>query len=478
MPPNRSRITPIILAGGAGTRLWPLSRDAMPKQFLPLIGDKSTYQQTLLRVADQGLFDTPIVITRNEFHFFARSQAEEVGLTPTIVVEPMRRDSGPAIAAGALLARRQDEKATALGLAADHVILDADVFRQSCIAALKTAEAGYIVTFGILPTEPKTSYGYILRGKALADDVYTVQAFVEKPDHPTAMRYLTEGYLWNSGNFLFRADTLLSELRRYEPSMLNATEAAVGAASEDLGFLRLEPNAFSRAPQKSIDYAIMEKTDRAAVVESRFRWSDIGSWDAVFEIAERDANGNALQGRTSVIDCENCVVHSDGRLTTVLGAKDMVVVTTADAVLVLPRDRAEQVKDVVAHLKLQGQSEATNHRRVHRPWGYYESVDLGQRFQVKRIVVQPRGILSLQKHFHRSEHWVVVRGTAEVTRGEKCEYIHENESVYIPIGTVHRLANPGKIPLELIEVQTGSYLGEDDIIRLEDVYKRHKTNES
>jgi mannose-1-phosphate guanylyltransferase / mannose-6-phosphate isomerase len=473
IPMASSRITPVLLAGGAGTRLWPVSRDAMPKQFLPLVGDKSTYQQTLLRVADPELFTAPIVVTRSDFHFFARQQAEEVGIKAAIVIEPMRRDSAPAIAAGALLARQSNPDAVVLALAADHIILDPDLFREACVTSCQAAEAGRIVTFGIRPTEPKTSYGYILRGEALqANDAYTVRAFVEKPDPATAARCVTEGYLWNSGNFLFRADILLSELRRFEPAMLAALERAVAGAKDDLGFLRLDPVSFAQSPQKSIDYAVMEKTDRAAVVEGRFRWSDIGSWDAIFEISDRDAAGNAVRGPVVAMDCENCVVHSDGRLTTVIGAKDLVVVTTADAVLVLPRQEAERVKDLVTMLKGRNHAEATDHRRVHRPWGHYESIDLGKRYQVKRIVVQPGGLLSLQRHMHRSEHWVVVHGTAEVTRGDKCEYLHENESVYIPIGTVHRLANHGKIPLELVEVQTGSYLGEDDIVRLEDVYRR------
>jgi mannose-1-phosphate guanylyltransferase / mannose-6-phosphate isomerase len=302
--------------------------------------------------------------------------------------------------------------------------------------------------------------------------VYAVKSFVEKPDPTTAARYVRDGYLWNSGNFLFRADVLLAELERLEPDMAAAIKTAVANASEDLGFLRLQPKAFSRAPQKSIDYALMEKTDRAAVVVGDFRWSDIGSWDALFDITPRDSAGNVLQGPVVTIDASDCVVHSHNRLTAVVGVKDLVVVSTSDAVLVVPRARAQDVRQLVDKLKAGKRPEATDHKRVHRPWGYYESIDMGERFQVKRIVVIPGGILSLQKHRHRAEHWVVVRGTAEVTIGEQVRAVHENESVYIPIGSVHRMANKGKIPLELIEVQTGSYLGEDDIERLEDVYKR------
>jgi len=468
-----TKIVPVVLAGGAGTRLWPVSRDALPKQFLPLVGDRSTYQDTLLRVAEGDLFAPPIVITGADFRFFARRQAEDIDIDATVVIEPMRRDSGPAVAAAAAFAKSRDPDAVVLALAADHVILDVEEFRTTCLAGLKAAEAGHIVTFGITPSAPKTSYGYIRRGKPIGSaQVYAVEAFVEKPNADTAARYVAEGYLWNSGNFLFRAEVLLAELTRYEPAMVTAVEMAVAGANNDLGFVRLAPEAFATAPQKSIDYAVMEKTDRAAVVAGNFRWSDIGSWDAIFDIAERDKSGNAVHGTVVTSDARNCVIHSVDRLTAVLGADDLVVVSTPDAVLVVPRARAQEVRELVAKLKSEKRAEATEHRRGHRPWGYYDSIDKGERFQVKRIVVRPGGTLSLQKHHHRAEHWVVVRGTAAVTIGSEVKAVHENESIYIPIGAVHRLANQGKIPLELIEVQTGSYLGEDDIVRIEDVYKR------
>ncbi|HEX5507340.1 MAG TPA: mannose-1-phosphate guanylyltransferase/mannose-6-phosphate isomerase [Pseudolabrys sp.] len=465
-------IIPVLLAGGTGTRLWPVSRDSYPKQFLPLFGERSTYQETLLRVK-ASMFASPIVITGPNFHFFAKRQAEEIGVDATVVIEPVRRDSGPAIAAVTAVAKSFDPNAVVLALAADHIILDVEPFRATCAAGREAAEKGHIVTFGIKPTEPKTSYGYILPGEPVGkSSIYAVQKFVEKPDAATAVCYVRDGYLWNSGNFLYRADTLLDELERFEPEMATAITTAVERATNDLGFLRLQPEAFANAPQKSIDYAVMEKTDRAVVVVGNFRWSDVGSWDSFPDVVSADEHGNVVHGPALAVDTKGSIIHADDRLAAVIGVEDLVVVSTADAVMVVPRARAQEVRELVSTLKSAKRPEATDHRRVHRPWGYYESIDMGERFQVKRIVVVPGGTLSLQKHQHRAEHWVVVRGTAEVTIGEERREVHENESVYIPIGSVHRLANQGKIPLELIEVQTGSYLGEDDIVRLDDIYKR------
>ena len=462
-----TKIVPTILAGGAGTRLWPVSRDALPKQFLPLVGERSTYQDTLLRVSDPALFAPPIVITGGDFHFLARRQAEEIGIDATIIVEPMRRDSGPAVAVAAALARRRDPDAVVLTLAADHVILDLKEFHAACVAGRSAAEAGSIVTFGIEPTAPKTSYGYIRRGKALdAESVFVVEAFVEKPNAETAARYISEGYLWNSGNFLYRADVLLSELARYEPAMAEAVEAAIAGADDDHGYLRLDASAFGRAPKKSIDYAVMERTDRAAVVAGQFRWSDIGSWDAVFEIADRDEFGNAVHGTVVTADARNCMIHSVDRLTAVIGADDLVVVSTADAVLVMPRARAQDVRELVNQLKDSKRPEATEHRRVQQPWGHYDSLDASEHFHVRRMVVQPGETLSLQKHQHRAEHWVVLSGIAEVTIGTDIRTVRVNESIYIPTGAAHQLANRGEVKLDLIAVQTENHVAENNVVRI------------
>jgi mannose-1-phosphate guanylyltransferase/mannose-6-phosphate isomerase len=473
-PTNSPQIVPVIMCGGAGTRLWPVSRETMPKQFVSLIASQSTFQQVIERISDPGLFARPIVITNAEFRFVVAEQLRECGMEADIVLEPARRDSGPAVAVAAVLAAERDPDAIVLMLAADHVVRKKEEFLRVCRQAAAVAADGLIVTFGIRPAYPATNYGYIRPGRKLnGGAALTVDAFVEKPDAATAATYVADKYFWNSGNFLFRARVMLGEIERFEPVMANAAREAVAGLTRDLDFLRLAPEPFGRAPTKAIDYAVMERTKLAAVVPADIGWSDIGSWNAVWEVLDRDADGNVADGPVMLLDSRNNLVRSeDSLLTTMVGVNNLIVIATADAVLVAARDRAEDVKRLVEQLKTQNRREAVEHRRIYRPWGYYQGIDAGARFQVKRLVVKPGRKLSLQKHFHRAEHWVVVKGTAEVTVGDKLSTVHENESVYIPIGSLHRLANPGKIPLELVEVQVGSYLGEDDIVRIDDVYGR------
>ncbi len=470
----RALMIPVIMCGGAGTRLWPVSRESMPKQFVALVEERSTFQQVLDRIGDGELFERPIVITHADFRFVVAEQLRECGIEADIVLEPMRRDSAMAVAVAAALARARDAQAAVLILAADHVVRNADAFKVACREAAVAAAEGLIVTFGINPTFPATNYGYIRPGATLnGGAALAVEAFVEKPDAATAGNYIAEKYLWNSGNFAFRADIMLDEIARFEPEIASAAKSAVGGMERDLDFLRLPAEPFGLAPKKSIDYAVMERTARAAVVPVDLGWSDVGSWNAVWDALEHDADGNAAMGPVVFHDSRNSLARADDTmLTAVVGLDDVVVVATPDAVLVAARDKAEEVKALVEQLKAQNRQQAVAHLRIYRPWGYYQGVDTGARYQVKRIVVKPSAKLSLQKHFHRAEHWVVVRGTAEVTVGAEIRIVHENESTYIPIGSVHRLANPGKIPLELIEVQVGSYLGEDDIVRMSDEYGR------
>ena len=465
-------ITPLIMCGGAGTRLWPASRENRPKQFLPLFGRTSTFQETVRRVADPSLFRRPIVVTNCQYRFLVAEQLAAIAAEADVLLEPVRRDSGPAIVAGALYARNRDDDALVVALAADHVVTDADAFAKACIAASRAAAADRIVTFGVRPGRPATEYGYIRAGAAIGPDIFAIERFVEKPDAATAQRYVAEGYLWNSGNFLFRAERLLDEYRGFEPDSAAAVEQAVGTAGSDLGFVTLDAEAFARAGAKSIDYAVMERTAQAAVMPVSYGWSDVGSWQAVWELSARDAGANAAQGSAFFVDSSGCYVAAEKQLVALYGLHDVVVVTTADAVLVARREAADGVRRVVQKLKDVAPAVTEDHLQVHRPWGSYEALDNGDRFQVKRIVVKRGGRLSLQLHHHRAEHWVVVRGTARVTIGDEVKMLHENESVYVPSGARHRLENPGKIDLELIEVQTGSYLGEDDIVRLEDDYHR------
>jgi mannose-1-phosphate guanylyltransferase/mannose-6-phosphate isomerase len=466
------RIIPLIMCGGAGTRLWPASREVRPKQFLPLFGARSTFQETLLRVSDAALFERPIVITNAAYRFMVLEQLAEIGLEADTLLEPLRRDSGPAIATGAAFAQGRGGDAVVLALAADHVVRDNAAFVAACREGLVAAKAGNIVTFGVEPERAATEYGYIKPGKTIAGAVRAVEKFVEKPDPATASEYVKSGYLWNSGNFMFRASVLLDEYRKVDADSVNEVSEAVAKAGRDLGFVTLDPESFGKARAISIDYAVMEKTSRAAVVPVSCGWSDVGSWHAVWELSDKDGQGNAMQGAAVFEDSRNCNVMTDRALVALEGVDDLVVVATQDAVLVSRQKDANGLKRLVAKLKTVAPQVTEEHIKVHRPWGSYQSVDNGDRHQVKRIIVRPGGRLSLQKHHHRAEHWIVVRGTAQVTVNELVKTVHENESIYIPIGAVHRLENPGKIQLELIEVQTGSYFGEDDIIRIEDDYRR------
>ncbi len=463
-------IVPVILSGGSGTRLWPLSRESYPKQFLPLVGERSMLQATWLRVA--ALADQPPIVVANEEHrFVAAEQLQQLDVRPqAMLLEPVGRNTAPAIAVAALEATRDGGDALLLVLPSDHVIADEAKFRETVQLAAPAADAGKLVTFGIVPTGPETGYGYI---KAVAgESVRAVERFVEKPDLATASEYVASGqYYWNSGMFLFKASRYLQELERLNPTMLAGSRRAWEQAKRDSDFTRLDRDLFSAVASDSIDYAVMEKTQDAVVVPLDAGWNDVGSWTALRDVSPRDANGNAHKGDVIAIDCRNTYAYGE-RLVALVGLDDVVVVETDDAILVGKADRMQEVKDVVARLKAEKRSEAAWHRKVYRPWGAYDSIDHGERFQVKRITVKPGGTLSLQMHHHRAEHWIVVSGTAEVTRGDEVILLAENQSTYIPLGVTHRLRNPGKLPLELIEVQSGSYLGEDDIVRFEDTYGR------
>jgi mannose-1-phosphate guanylyltransferase len=472
-----SKIVPVIMAGGRGTRLWPLSRASAPKQFLEFLGETTLFQKTLARLGDAALYEPPIVVTNNDFRFLVAEQARAAGVALTsILLEPVARNTAPALAAAAtLIARLYGEQAVMQVLASDHEI-DADSVYYDCIAKAKAAaEAGRLVTFGITPNEPATGYGYIEIGEELGNGAHAVRRFVEKPDHETAASMLASGgYLWNSGMFMLPVGLFLRELRQYAPKVLEAAGEAVAKAQHDLDFERLDEQAFARAPDISVDYAIFEKTPIAAVVPSPITWSDLGSWDSVWKTGQRDEAGNVADGSTTVLDTRNSLVISRDIHVAVQGLDNVAVIASEDAVYVGRMEDSQNVGKLVKHLAaLPKTAKLTEtHPTAYRPWGGYTSVLNGERFQVKRLFVTPGKRLSLQRHHHRSEHWIVVRGTAEVTIGENTVPLRENESVYIPQGEVHRLANPGKILLELIEVQTGSYLGEDDIIRMEDEFGR------
>ncbi|MDE2514386.1 MAG: mannose-1-phosphate guanylyltransferase/mannose-6-phosphate isomerase [Rhodospirillales bacterium] len=472
---SASPVLPVILSGGSGTRLWPVSRSSYPKQLWPLLGPNSLLQDTALRAHGPG-FAPPLLVCNQEHRFLIAEQLREAGIAGArIVLEPVGRNSAPAIAAAALIAAETDPDTVLWMMAADAAIADTQALRSALDAAVGAARAGRIVTFGMKPSRAETGYGYLEPGAALADapGVFALARFVEKPDAAKAASLASDGrHLWNSGMFVFTAATLLAEMQAHAPAVLEAVRRAVAGRQNDLDFIRLEPEAFAASPNISIDYAVAERTALAAVVPADIGWSDVGAWDALWELSPKDANGNATQGDVMMEASRNCYVRSDGMLTAVLGLEDVVLVVTADAVLAMHRDAAQDVKTVVDRLKAAGRAQASTHNRVYRPWGFYESLISRDRFQVKRIVVPPGGKLSLQKHFHRAEHWVVVAGSALVTRDHEQLLVRENESIYLPLGCVHRLENPGRIPLTLIEVQSGAYLGEDDIVRIEDTYGR------
>ncbi|MGN6512709.1 MAG: mannose-1-phosphate guanylyltransferase/mannose-6-phosphate isomerase [Lysobacteraceae bacterium] len=467
-----AKLQPVLLSGGSGTRLWPLSREAYPTQFLPLAGEDTMLQGTWRRVAPIA-GAAPIVVANEEHRFLVAEQLRQAGApTPAIVLEPVGRNTAPAIAAAALQATADGDDPLLLVLPSDHVVRDAGAFRAAVGVAGRAAEQGALVTFGIHPTGPETGFGYIQSEAGGGDGPRRVLRFVEKPDAATARAYLAEGgYSCNSGMFLFRASRYLAELGRFRPDILAAVRAAFATARRDGDFIRLDKDAFAASPSDSIDYAVMEKTDAAMVLPVDIGWNDVGSWSALWDVAERDADGNAHLGDVIAVDTRNSYAYAR-RLVALVGVDDLVVVETDDAVLVARKDRVQEVKQVVARLKASQRSQAALHREVHRPWGSYDSVDVGDGFQVKRIRVKPGAALSLQSHDRRAEHWIVVRGTARVTRNNDMFELHANQSTYIPIGAKHRLENPGSGMLELIEVQSGDYLGEDDIVRYEDVYGR------
>jgi mannose-1-phosphate guanylyltransferase / mannose-6-phosphate isomerase len=465
-------MTPVILSGGSGTRLWPLSRGQYPKQFLPLVTQNTMVQETMLRLSGLAGLNNPIAVCNEDHRFMMAEQLWEIGVKPTaIILEPVGKNTAPAVAMAALSASSQDE--VLLVLPADHVILNIEAFHLAIAKAEALAKQGNLVTFGIVPTHPETGYGYIMKDSRRLGDAYKVAAFVEKPDLVAAKNYVNSGdYLWNSGMFAFTAGNFLKELEKYNPEMLSACKQALSSAIIDLDFIRLDKATFSACPADSIDYAVMEKTDKAAVIPLDASWNDVGSWSALWDVTDKDASGNAVSGDVLTLDTKNSYIYSEDKLVTIIGVEDLVVVETKDAVMIAPKARVQEVKQIVDQLKQQGRSEAQVHRKAYRPWGHYDSVDSGDRHQTKRIVVKPGAKLSLQKHHHRAEHWVVVKGTALVTRGDEQILLTENESTFIPLGTVHRLENPGVIPLEIVEVQSGSYLGEDDIVRFGDSYGR------
>jgi mannose-1-phosphate guanylyltransferase/mannose-6-phosphate isomerase len=466
------KINPVILSGGSGTRLWPLSREQYPKQLLSLLGERTLLQQTVSRLDGMEHVAASLLVCNEEHRFLIAEQLRALDMTPAdIILEPVGRNTAPALTLAALaLQKAAPDEALMLVMPADHVIQDVGEFHSAVKAGASLAEKGRLVTFGIVPTGPETGYGYIKKG-----DDHEVAAFVEKPNAETADHYVRSGeYLWNSGMFMMLASVWLDELKRFHPAMLEACKAAYEQGRRDGDFYRVNAQAFGSCQSNSIDYAVMEETDRAAVVSLNAGWSDIGAWSSLWEASVRDEQGNVVQGDVYAHETRNALLISQHRFLAAVGLDNIIVVETPDAVLVVHKNHAQNVKEIVNRLKREKRSEYQTHRRVYRPWGYYEGIDAGPRFQVKRLMVKPGAALSLQMHHHRAEHWVVVKGTARVTKGEEVFMLTENQSTYIPLGTTHRLENPGNIPLEIVEVQSGSYLGEDDIVRFEDKYNRAK----
>jgi mannose-1-phosphate guanylyltransferase/mannose-6-phosphate isomerase len=471
-------LIPVVLSGGSGTRLWPLSRELYPKQLLPLLGAHTMLQDTMLRLAGLNA-EAPLVVCNEAHRFLVAEQLRVLGTAAQgILLEPEGRNTAPAIALAALAAVAAGKgEALLLVLPADHVIRDIAAFQQAVQTAVVAAKAGRLVTFGIVPKSPETGYGYIRRGAPFpGGGSWRIDRFVEKPERARAEEFLASGdYYWNSGMFVFGARRYLEELRRYAPDIADACERSFGAAKRDLEFTRVDAAAFSACPSVSIDFAVMEKTTEAVVIPLDAGWSDVGSWSSLHDASEQDADGNVIRGDVLAEETTNSYLYAGSRLLAVIGLDNHVVIETKDAVLVAPRDRVQDVKSLVSRIKSAGRGEHALHREVFRPWGSYDSLESGERFQVKRLTVIPGGVLSLQMHHHRAEHWVVVAGTARITRGEEVFLLEENQSTYIPIGVRHRIENPGKVPLRIIEVQSGGYLGEDDIVRFEDQYGREGT---